>query len=123
MNQFVKVMKALSDPGRVKIIKMLGQGEMCVCEVTPTLGLAQPTVSKHLKILEEAGLVVWRKEGSWAMYRLADTPPVPYAATMLELLSHWLDRDPQISATLDTAQRIRSEARCARESAPSCTGK
>ena len=56
MKSFVKVMKALSDPNRIKIIKLLQQKYMCVCELQGALNLAQPTVSKHLKILEEAGL-------------------------------------------------------------------
>ena len=51
-------MKALSDPNRVKVLKMLQRGTMCVCKIQDALGIAQPTVSKHLKILEDAGLVV-----------------------------------------------------------------
>ncbi|MBU4121695.1 MAG: metalloregulator ArsR/SmtB family transcription factor, partial [Proteobacteria bacterium] len=57
MKEFIKVMKALSDPNRVKLIKMLQKRTMCVCEIQAALGIAQPTVSKHLKILEDAGLV------------------------------------------------------------------
>ena len=72
MKSFVKVMKALSDPNRVKIIKLLQQKSMCVCELQAALKLAQPTVSKHLKILEEAGLVDYRKEGLWVNYFLTD---------------------------------------------------
>ena len=52
MKSFVKVMKALSDPGRVKIMKMLQRKVMCVCEIQAALGIAQSTASKHLKILE-----------------------------------------------------------------------
>ena len=54
MKIFLKVMRALSDPNRVKIVKMLQHKAMCVCELRAALGVAQPTVSKHLKILEEA---------------------------------------------------------------------
>ncbi len=57
MKKFIKVMKALSDPNRVKIVKMLRHKVMCVCEMQAVLGIAQPTVSKHLKALEEAGLI------------------------------------------------------------------
>ena len=63
MKTCLKVMKALSDPNRVKIIKLLEHTKMCVCELQGALGIAQPTVSKHLRILEEAGLVT-RKVGS-----------------------------------------------------------
>ena len=53
MKPFIKVMKALSDPNRVKIVKLLQHKMMCVCELQGALGISQPTVSKHLKILEE----------------------------------------------------------------------
>ena len=61
MKDFLKVMKALSDPNRVKIVKMLQHKVMCVCEMQATLQIAQPSVSKHLKILEDAGLVTPQK--------------------------------------------------------------
>jgi ArsR family transcriptional regulator len=51
VKDFIRVMKALSDPNRVKVVKMLQHKEMCVCEIQFALGLAQPTVSKHLKVL------------------------------------------------------------------------
>ena len=54
MKAFVKAMKALSDPNRVKILKMLQHRTMCVCEMQEALQVAQPSVSKHLKLLEDA---------------------------------------------------------------------
>ena len=63
MKEFLKVMKAASDPTRVKILKMLGKKVMCVCEIQTALGTAQSTASKHLKILEDAGLVISKKDG------------------------------------------------------------
>jgi ArsR family transcriptional regulator len=64
--------KALADPSRVAIVNRLaGAEEVCVCDFTGTLGLAQPTVSHHLKVLRQAGLVeVARKRGTWIYYRL-----------------------------------------------------
>jgi ArsR family transcriptional regulator len=64
--------KALSDPARVAIVNRLaGAEEVCVCDFTGRLGLAQPTVSHHLKVLREAGLIeVARKRGTWVYYRL-----------------------------------------------------
>ncbi|MFZ0134790.1 MAG: metalloregulator ArsR/SmtB family transcription factor, partial [Desulfobacterales bacterium] len=78
MRDFIKVMKALSDPNRVKMIKMLQRRVMCVCELQAALGLAQSTASKHLKVLEEAGLITFSKEGLWVNYRLADGARNPY---------------------------------------------
>src|SRR4030065_2798623 len=95
MKEFIKVMKALSDPNRVKLLKMLQKRTMCVCEIQAALGIAQPTVSKHLKILEDAGLVGREKEGLWVNYSLTGGVRSPYAASLLGNLRHWLSADPR----------------------------
>jgi ArsR family transcriptional regulator len=112
MKRFVRVMKALSDPSRVKIIKILGVKELCVCEIQQLLGLAQPTVSKHLKILEEAGLVDYRKEGSWIIYRLSTGEDSDYARVMLGNLDGWLDDEPQIQEMIDRLPLLNRERSC-----------
>lgn len=96
MREFLKVMKAAGDPSRVKIMKMLARKSMCVCEIQTALGTAQSTASKHLKILEEAGLVISRKDGLWVNYALADGRQNAYAANLLGNLRHWLNDDPEI---------------------------
>lgn len=66
-----KRFKALGDPTRVVIVNRLaGAGEVCVCELVADFDLAQPTISHHLKILRDAGLVEARRRGTWAYYRL-----------------------------------------------------
>ena len=105
-------MKAVSDPTRVKILKMLQHKPMCVCEVQAALKLAQPTVSKHLKILEDAGLVGCRKSGLWVNYYLADGGATPYAASLLGNLKHWLDNDPEIMRLAEIIPSIRREDVC-----------
>ena len=63
--------KALADPTRVAIVNCLSAAdEVCVCNLTETFGLSQPTISHHLKILREAGLVESSRRGTWAYYRL-----------------------------------------------------
>ncbi|HPL62553.1 MAG TPA: metalloregulator ArsR/SmtB family transcription factor [Syntrophales bacterium] len=109
MKDFLKVAKALSDPNRLKIIKMLQRKELCVCELQANLGIAQPTVSKHLKILEGAGLVTFRKDGLWVNYRLADGRGSPYAASLLGNLKHWLENDPEIARSVGKMSLIRRE--------------
>ncbi|MBZ9596378.1 metalloregulator ArsR/SmtB family transcription factor [Streptomyces erythrochromogenes] len=67
-------LKGLSDPTRLQILSILlaaPDGEACVCDLTPLLGLAQPTISYHMKILAAAGLVTRRKRGTWAWYAVA----------------------------------------------------
>jgi ArsR family transcriptional regulator len=96
LKEYLKVMKALADGNRTKIIKMLSTKEMCVCEMQAALKMAQPSVSKHLKILEEAGLVESRKDGMWVNYRLAESPKTSYAGQMLEILNGWINDDREI---------------------------
>jgi len=114
MKQLIKVMKGLSDPSRVKIVKMLQHRVMCVCEIQAALELAQPTVSKHLKVLEDAGLVSYRKDGLWVNYYLVDGKSSPYAATLLGNLKHWLDEEPEIETLVEKLPMIRREEVCKR---------
>lgn len=114
MKPFVRVMKALSDPSRVKIMKLLQRRQLCVCELTAGLGLAQPTVSKHLKILEEAGLVTSTKEGLWVNYRLADGESSPYAAALIGNLRHWLNDDPEIMRLYERLPHLNRETLCSK---------
>ncbi len=112
MKDFVKVMKALSDPNRVRIVKMLQHKMMCVCEIQDALHIAQPSVSKHLKILEEAGLVDYEKDGVWVNYHLTDGRSSPYVANLLGNLRHWLEDDPEVAKLVERLPVIRREDIC-----------
>ena len=70
MNELASIFKALSDLTRLRIIKLLEQGELCVCDITAALDMVQPKVSFHLNALKEAGLIKDRKAGRWIHYRL-----------------------------------------------------
>jgi DNA-binding transcriptional ArsR family regulator len=72
MRDFVKLTKALADETRVRILLALHDGELCVCQVTELFGFAPSTVSKHLSILHQAGLILSRKTERWVYYRLPD---------------------------------------------------
>jgi DNA-binding transcriptional ArsR family regulator len=67
-----KVLRALADAIRLRILGLLSSREMCVCEVMVALDLTQPTASHHLRILENVGLVKDRKEGKWVFYSIAN---------------------------------------------------
>ncbi|KUO40583.1 MAG: hypothetical protein APZ16_04910 [Candidatus Hadarchaeum yellowstonense] len=67
-----KVFKALSDPVRLKILTHLRNGEKCVCEIVPYIGIPQPLVSRHLAILKRCGLVKNRKMGNRRLYFVTD---------------------------------------------------
>jgi len=96
MKQFIKVMKALSDPNRIKVMKILQSRPLCVCEIKEILGIAQSTTSKHLKLLEDAGLIRSFKDGLWVNYSLANGSDSPYSANMIGNLKHWLNDDADI---------------------------
>ena len=69
-----KIFKALSDKNRIRIVKMLQKKSLCVCEIKDVLKLATSTVSKHLSILREAGLIVDWKDGKWINYKINPDP-------------------------------------------------
>ena len=70
MRDVLDVTKALADGNRLRVLMALTGGELCVCQIIEMLGLAPSTVSKHLSVLYQAGLVEARKEGRWMYYRL-----------------------------------------------------
>jgi ArsR family transcriptional regulator len=88
------------------MVKLLQHKMMCVCELQGALGISQPTVSKHLKILEEAGLVRYKKDGLWVNYHLTDGGDSPYAASLLGNLRHWLNEEPDIKGLVEKLPRF-----------------
>ncbi len=93
LEQFGPVARAVSDPNRVRVLKMLAGGELCVCQITAVLDLATATVSKHLSLLRGAGLVASRKDGRWVYYRLADRTGNGFVAPMLAMVAAIGDDD------------------------------
>jgi DNA-binding transcriptional ArsR family regulator len=79
MRETMAVIKALADESRARIVLFLGGGELCVCQIVEMLGLAPSTVSKHLDVLYQAGLVDARKDGRWVYYRLSEPGGKPSA--------------------------------------------
>jgi len=73
MQEILNIFKALSDETRLRILKLLEHGELCVCDLFSALDMVQPKVSFHLSVLKDAGLIVDRKEGRWVHYRFDDT--------------------------------------------------
>lgn len=104
MKKLVKVLKATSDPNRLRILKVLQIKSMCVCELQFTLELAQSSISKHMKILEEADLVESQKDGLWVNYFLHKSNENDYAVDMLEKLESWLKDDPELEKIIEKAK-------------------
>jgi len=73
MQALANIFKALSDTTRLRVLKLLESGELCVCDIVTALDMSQPKISFHLNTLKEAGLIKDRKEGRWIHYRLDDS--------------------------------------------------
>lgn len=110
----VEVLKAAGEPTRLRLIALLNQGDLTVSELTEILGQSQPRISRHLKLLGEAGLVERYQEGAWAYFRLSrDGLPAKLAQKALEATSSsdpHLSRDTERLRTVKQARAGRAEA-------------
>jgi DNA-binding transcriptional ArsR family regulator len=96
MKDFLNITKALADENRLRILLALQRGEQCVCVITELMGLAMSTVSKHLSILYQAGLVNARKEGRWMYYSLPGKEASPAAREAVAWVRRWLDDNEKV---------------------------
>ncbi|TFG96368.1 MAG: ArsR family transcriptional regulator [Calditrichales bacterium] len=112
MEPMVIIFRALSDKSRIRIIKMLEIRPLCVCEITAVLGLATSTVSKHLSILREAGLISDKKEGKWVNYELNREQGNGYVRQLLPLLHSWLSDDRVVLQDLEKVNTIDRNQLC-----------
>lgn len=103
MKTYLTVTKALADETRIRIIKLLEHHELCVCQIQAIIGLGQSTISKHLSILKNAGLVEIRKEGIWIYHRLARNAEDRYVFDMLKLIKGMLNEEALIEADREKA--------------------
>ncbi len=97
MREFLAVMNALSDPSRLRLYLSLQGRELCVCNLVDFIGLADSTVSKHMSVLRQAGLVESRKKGRWVYYRLAEAETSPLVQQLSELMIRHLSADKTIA--------------------------
>jgi ArsR family transcriptional regulator, arsenate/arsenite/antimonite-responsive transcriptional repressor len=105
MREISLLFKAVSDRTRLRIILMLRDRSMCVCEIRQVLQLAISTVSKHLSILRNAGLIVDFKQGKWVNYRRQDQSDDPKVQKILQLVDMWLEQDQTVKKDRDQAAR------------------
>ena len=126
MREFLAVVSALSDPSRLRLLLSLCGRELCVCNLVEFIGLADSTVSKHMSILREAGLVESRKKGRWVYYRLADQDASPLARRILDLACDSLSQDRMVVADGERVIKMRSKedgTRCQPDAVPCATEK
>ena len=96
MRDFMNITKALSDESRVRTLLALRKGELCVCQITELFGFAPSTMSKHLSILFQAGLVESRKEGRWIYYQLPGKNATPAVREALDWIEKFLANSPHV---------------------------
>ena len=106
MRETLRITKALADIQRVRILMMLGAGELCVCQIVEVLALAPSTVSKHLAVLSGAGLVDMRKAGRWAYYRLPAGTAGAFMRPVLKWLVNKLKNDGTIEKDAGNLKRV-----------------
>lgn len=98
MREFMEIAKALAEENRVRILWLLKEQELCVCQILEVMNLAPSTVSKHLAVLYQARLIDSSKQGRWVYYRLSCGDIRPEACTACDWVFNSLAQDPQIQA-------------------------
>ncbi len=115
MRKFMAIAKALADGNRVRILMFLRHGELCLCQVIEILGLAPSTVSKHMTVLYQSGLIETRKEGRWIYYRLSKED-CPCTRGALQWLKEALRGDEKIGnddKKIKALRKVPKEELCA----------
>ncbi len=101
----------MSDRTRLRLLNLLLDGELCVCDLVDTLALPQPTASRHLGILRDAGLVVSRKQGLWRYYRLADAKE-PVTKHLIGGLRIYRESDAGLAGDIARLAEVRKTGGC-----------
>lgn len=102
----VALARAVGDETRVRILLALLPGELCLCQIVDLFSLAPSTVSKHLKVLADAGLVRRRKEGRWHYFRLAATDAPAPVRQAIDWVRDCAGADPTVRADADRAREV-----------------
>ncbi|MBT3575820.1 MAG: winged helix-turn-helix transcriptional regulator [Candidatus Marinimicrobia bacterium] len=113
MRAATNIYKALSDANRLRILMMLRNKPLCVCEIVEILELANSTVSKHLSILRNASLVMDSKSGRWVNYRISTPGESPDIEIVLAHLDKILDRDEQVASDNKKVREVDRYVICA----------
>lgn len=109
MREKIEIFKVLSEPNRVRILMMLMQKSICVCEITSVLGLSTATVSKHLSFLRKSGFIEDKKDGKWINYSIVHKPENSIVIKILELLPGWFGSE---SIIIDDLEKVKNVDRC-----------
>lgn len=111
MQQFIAITKALADEGRARVVVALAEGELCLCQIVEVLGLSPSTVSKHMSLLHQAGLVERRKDGRWHYYRLAGSAAPPSVRAAIRWTLRSLEKETIVVSDAKTLCCVREKDR------------
>ena len=114
LDKQAEIFKALSDKSRLRILKMLQKKSLCVCEITEILQLATSTVSNHLSILKEAGLIVDEKDKKWINYMINPNPDSSEVASVLVSLHLLLEDDLMVKKDRELIKTVNREVLCSK---------
>lgn len=106
MRDKIELFKVMSDPNRVRILMMLLQKPLCVCEITAILGLTTATVSNHLSYLRREGFVEDERERKWVNYRIAKNIENPIIKKLIKFLPEWFTDEEQIQKDLEKLKNV-----------------
>lgn len=106
-----RLLKALADEGRLRIVALLAHGEFCVCHVEEALGMTQPAASRQLAVLRNAGVVDSRRDGSWVYYSLAKQENADCDRLLRELVRGFSKRDV-LKRDLERLVKVRGPKAC-----------
>jgi DNA-binding transcriptional ArsR family regulator len=109
MRELLAITKALSDESRLRALVAVKDGELCLCQIIQVLGLSPATVSKHMDVLERAGLVRRRRQGKWRYYSLIDGVSPGSARSALKWIFEQLPKDPRLIEDARKSQKVRRQ--------------
>jgi len=112
MNELLNIFKTLSDKNRLRILMMLYEKELCVCEIQEIIQVTISTVSKHLSILKNAGFINEKKEGKWVYYHISKEFANIPLREILFILPSWLKEDDEIKKDLENVKKIKGSLTC-----------
>lgn len=110
MKKTVQLLKALSDPTRLRLLNLLQPGELCVCDLMAVLDMPQSTISRHLATLRHADLVSDERRGQWMYYKITDSKQL--SGKLLKLLQSELTGEATAQKDLQTLARLRADRGC-----------
>jgi len=117
----VRLLEAVSEPNRLRILAVLYDGRMCVCELCAALGLKQSVMSQHLRVLRDRGLVEHRKDGLWVDYELAPAALRGTKGRILRSLLREVEQDESVRRDRREASKVDRMGLCRRRGAPSAS--